>query len=183
VTTELNSKFEKSYKSLKRTQTQKQLDFQHRQEKEAKKTLRSKICKFLAEKTPILCGEYQHKHKSTLSKAEKFKEYGPEKHREKYKVPAVGSLVPQGGFMTPDEVLVRYFTEDELRMIQEDPNYFIVNEQYRDEITLFTMDRLESVLDHPDEANMTIKQKFHNKLSLLGNSKCEFKKNEVERKF
>lgn len=42
--------------------------------------------------------------------------------------------------LTPDEVLINCFNDEELQMIADDPNYFIIDEEFRSKINLFEND-------------------------------------------
>ena len=41
-------------------------------------------------------------------------------------------------YLTPDEVLVKYLTEDELALVEQNPMYFLSVDEFRSNTTLFS---------------------------------------------
>eukprot|EP00347_Sterkiella_histriomuscorum_P016223 403354016 len=195
----LFNKLDKAQSALEEHQKSKQESYAYQKEMVQKRILRAKIQSLLKEKTPILCQEYMSKYDRVRIYEDKYQVQEKNFMNSRgshpkiiYRNPENQHIIPgladletkKASIETPNQVLINYFTEQELQMIQDDPHYFIIDMRYRDLITIFQSDTLEAILDSkPNQKLTTYKDRFSKEQVELKNQISLDKKKKMEQNF
>jgi len=111
----LSIKMEKAKEHQEKEKKRMKREHLMERDKTQKRILRCKLTNLLLRFTPFLCGDYKWKQDKVQAIREKC--YNSKVTQPSRKLPNLPSLTSEGGFMSPDEVLVSFFTEQELRMV------------------------------------------------------------------
>ncbi|CDW84765.1 UNKNOWN [Stylonychia lemnae] len=151
-----------------------------KQQKDREKNLNKKMSK-----AQMTLEEYQKAKQERSVMAHQERTFVNRNPEQLHVVPGLVDIETQKATIeTPNQVLVTYFSEHELQMIQDDPHYFITDMRYRDLITIFDQDALEAILDNTtDQKIKTFKERFYKEQIDHKNQETFKKKVQIEKKF
>jgi len=154
---EIEEKDRKLEEKLKEEKHRREMKLMHQKETRERRILRSRVNKILIDEAPLKCGHYKSVEQKfrdldevTVDQEQNRAAEFHKKGKFDTRITPIRSMfsydTQKSNF--PMQTLSRYLTKSEMHILQEDPNYFITNGGYRDEIQVFKSKSWRNLLDN-----------------------------------